>query len=65
MAEIFDTTQPAPGSRTSGDPLVIAALAALVIALFIFVVGLGIGYYGDEFAHPAWNEWSVPPPLPY
>jgi TRAP-type C4-dicarboxylate transport system permease small subunit len=65
MAEIFGPTHLAPGSRTGGDPLLVAALAALVIALLIFAVGLGIGYYGDEFAHPAWNEWSVPPPLPY
>ena len=37
---------------------------ALLLSLVLFVLGLGLIYWGDEYAVPAWSESSVPPPQP-
>jgi hypothetical protein len=40
------------------------AIAGL-LAILIFLAALVVGYVGDEYASPAWNEQSVPAPRTY
>jgi hypothetical protein len=37
-----------------------AAVGLLVLVLLLTLIGLGVVYYGDRFAEPAWDEHSVP-----
>jgi hypothetical protein len=39
-------------------------LVALIVSVLLFVMGLGMIYWGDEYAVPAWSEQSMPPPAP-
>jgi hypothetical protein len=42
------------------------AILALLIFLFPMVVlAIGMLYWGDQYASPAWDEHSVPPPMAY
>jgi hypothetical protein len=40
------------------------AIAAL-FAILVLLASLVIGYWGDEYASPAWDERSVPAPRTY
>ena len=40
-------------------PLPALGLIALIM-IVLFLASLAIGYYGDEYANPAWDEQSVP-----
>jgi hypothetical protein len=40
-------------------------MVALVVVTVLFAIALGIIYLGDEYAHPAWSERSVPPAILY
>jgi hypothetical protein len=53
------------GRSIDNSTVVRAVTAALVLATVLFIIGLAIGYLGDEYAHPAWSERSVPPPIRY
>ena len=47
------------------DPVLGVAILALILVTMLFVLGLGVGYVGDEFVRPAWSERSVPAPRLY
>ena len=47
------------------DPVVGVVVLALVVMAALFVIGLGVIYWGDEYAKPAWSESSVPPATLY
>lgn len=38
-------------------------VALLAFVMLISLLGIGLVYYGDSYALPAWNERSVPPPI--
>jgi hypothetical protein len=38
---------------------------ATLLAMLIFAAAITIGYIGDEYASPAWDEQSVPAPRTY
>jgi hypothetical protein len=39
-------------------------LACLAVLALVSCIGLGIIYFGDSFAVPAWSEHSMPAPRP-
>ena len=49
-----------PANRPAHDRPLQLAMALLVALLVLFVLGLGVVYYGDSFASPTWSERSVP-----
>lgn len=41
------------------------ALGGLLLITLLFIAGLGVIYWGDSYAVPAWDEQSVPAPKLY
>lgn len=55
----------APANGSAHDRPLQLAMALLAALLVLFVLGLGVVYYGDSFAKPTWSERSVPAPRLY
>jgi hypothetical protein len=42
-----------------------ASVLAVLLAILLFLASLVVGYVGEEYVSPAWDEHSVPAPRTY
>jgi hypothetical protein len=47
------------------NPLTRVAAIVVVLCLLTWLGSLVVGYWGDEYASPSWDEQSVPRPKAY